>query len=579
MLDYKDVSFSFSDRRRRQRRRYLLWLLLLALAGSVFFGFHCLQARSAVSAIEDLLLAGQLDEAGRRLRHPPSPLLQRGNFRELQALNDLCRGRLPEAAARFAGLRWDGVSTSLRSGRFLTLFFSRGEYGKLDAYAGYLLPRGGDEPRWFHALCRAAFLDAEGAEKAVSGLSAQFRGANAKALELLARFNLSLREGRVLYVFDRNDAPLAYYDLKLRSSRPLVPGIDFSPFDAQFKKGARRFSLTLDAGLQVAIDRLFQGLFGTLVLLELPENAIVAAYSKPRAGKPADAAFSQAYEPGSIVKLVSLLAYLRCDADPPVRNDRDVGTRRAPPAVGAGRGGLFPLQCPGHLAVGGTIIYELQKHGTVRDHSQALARSCNVAFALMGREVGHDALADLLKRFFFKGPDLADQFLSFATGKFDVQAGNELQLARLASGLGGVTMTTLHAAVLASAFAQNGQHFPPYLIDDAKNILNLGFYRHASAPRRLLADDLNFLNVRKAMAAVVEDEKGTGARLRGLAPRLAIKTGTAGNPVGGLDAVLVGFLPVDDPRYAFAFRLEGAGRSDVQGAAFLRRLIQVLYPQ
>ncbi len=579
MLDYKDVSFSFNDRRRRQRRRRLLWLLLLALTGAAFFGFHCLKAGAAVSAIEDMLLAGRLDEAGPRLQHPPSPLWQRGNFRELQALNELCRGRLPEAAARFEQLRRDGVPTSLRSGRFLALFFGRGEYEKLDLYAGYLLPRGGDEARWFHALCRAAFLDPEGAERAVAGLSAPYRAAHAKALELLSRFNRSLRAGRVDYLFDRNDASLAYYDLKRRSSRALVPGFDVAPFDAQFRKGARRFRLTLDAGLQRSIDRLFQGLFGTLVLLELPENAIIAAYSKPRAGNPADAAFRQAYEPGSIVKLVSLLAYLRCDAGPPVRSDRDVGTRRAPPAVGAGRGGIFPLECPGHLAVGGRIIYELEKHGTVRDHSQALARSCNVAFALMGRTVGFDALADLLKRFFFNGPALGDQFLSFATGRFDGKAGDEQQLAHLASGLGGVTMTTVHAAVLAAAFAQNGQHFPPYLIDDTKNILNLGFYQHLSEPRRLLSDDLNFLNVRKAMAAVVEEEKGTGARLRGLVPRLAIKTGTAGNPAGGLDAVIVGFLPFENPRYAFAFRLEGAGRSDVHGAAFLRRLLQVLYPE
>jgi len=43
VLDYKDVSFSFNDRRRRRRRRRLLLLLLLALAGSAFFGFHCLR--------------------------------------------------------------------------------------------------------------------------------------------------------------------------------------------------------------------------------------------------------------------------------------------------------------------------------------------------------------------------------------------------------------------------------------------------------------------------------------------------------------------------------------------------------
>lgn len=563
VLDYKDVSFSFSDRRRQQRRRRLFLLLLLALVGALFFAIHCLKAKAAVSAIEDLLLAGQLDEAGQRLLHPPSPLWQRGNFRELQALNDLCRGRLAEAADRFERLRRDDASTSLHSGRFLARFFSRGEYERLDAYAGYLLPRGDDETLWFHALCRAAFLDPQGAENAAAGLSAQYRAANTKALDLLSRFNRSLRAGRVDYIFDRHDAPLAYYDLKRRCSRPLVPGIDFEPFAAQFKKGARRFRLTLDADLQRSIDRLFQGLFGTLVLLELPENAIMAAYSKPREGKPADAAFSQAYEPGSIVKLVALLAYLRRDAGP----------------VSAGRGGLFPLECPGHLAVGGKIIYELQKHGTVQNPSQALARSCNVAFALMGRAVGLDALKDLLRHFFFNGPALGDQFLSFATGGFDVQDGDELQLAHLASGLGGVTMTTMHAAVLAAAFAQNGQHFPPFLIDDTKNILNLGFYQHDSLPRRLLADDLNFLNVRKAMVAVVEDEKGTGSRLRGLAPRPAIKTGTAGNPAGGLDAILVGFLPCDNPRYAFAFRLEGAGRSDVHGTDFLRRLIQILYPQ
>ncbi len=86
-----------------------------------------------------------------------------------------------------------------------------------------------------------------------------YREANGKALELLSRFNRSLRAGRVDYVFDRNDVPLAYYDLKRRASRALVPGIDFSAFEAQFKKGARRFRLTLDSGLQRKIDRLFQG--------------------------------------------------------------------------------------------------------------------------------------------------------------------------------------------------------------------------------------------------------------------------------------------------------------------------------
>jgi peptidoglycan glycosyltransferase len=139
-------------------------------------------------------------------------------------------------------------------------------------------------------------------------------------------------------------------------------------------------------------------------------------------------------------------------------------------------------------------------------------------------------------------------------------------------------LTTLHAGVLAAIFSQSGQFFPPYLIDDAKSILGLGFYRHAARPQQLLADDLNFLRVRKAMAAVVEDEEGTGRRAFNETIRLAIKTGTASNPAGGLDAIIAGFFPGEKPRYAFAFRLEGGGRADVNGAYFLRDLVRILYP-
>jgi hypothetical protein len=555
VLDYKDVSFSFQDRKRRRRRRLLSLLLLALLLLAAWLGLRCLQARSAVARIEDLLLAGRRDQAEALLQEAASPLFQRGNFRELHALSELFRGRLPEASARFAELRRRGFSTTLRSGRLLAHFFDRGEYDKLDLYSAHLLPGGGDEALWFHALCRAAFLDADAAEKALAGLSAAYRRANGKAVGMLARFCGSLRSGRVDYVFDRNDVPLAYFDLRRRVSRSLLPGMDFAAFAAQFKKGARFFHLTLDGGLQRRIDRLFQGHFGTLVLLDLPGSAIAAAYSKPGTAAAADAAFSERFEPGSIVKLLSLLAFLR-----------------------SGRDGIFPMECPGLLAVDGGIVYDLERHGPLRDVSQALARSCNVSFARMGLAVGRSGLEELLRRFFFNAPAFSDRFLSFQTGRF-ASGGGAAALARLAAGLDGATLTTVHGAVLAAAFAQNGQHFPPYLIDNAKNLLGLGLYRHDTKPLRLLSADPHFLRLKKAMAAVVEDEKGTGRRLAGSVPRLAIKTGTAPGKAGKLDAILVGFLPYDDPRFAFAFRLEGAGRAELQGALFLRELLKLLYPR
>ncbi len=59
---------------------------------------------------------------------------------------------------------------------------------ELKVYTDYLLPRGGDDARWFYALGQAALLNRAAAEKALAGLSPAFQKANGKALEVLARF-------------------------------------------------------------------------------------------------------------------------------------------------------------------------------------------------------------------------------------------------------------------------------------------------------------------------------------------------------------------------------------------------------
>ncbi len=554
MLDYKDVSFSFRDRKVRRRRRQLRLLLLALLIAAGFLGFRYWQDRTAVAEIQELLLAGHLVEAESRLQNEPPMFFRRGSFRELRALNELFHGRRDAAAVQFDELRRDRVSTSLPSGQLQKYFFDRGEYRKLKLYTDYLLPRGDDETRWFHALCQAAFLDLDGSEKAVSGISASYREANGKALELLHRFNLSLRSGRVDYVFDRNDIPVGYFDLRHRITRSLIPGMQLNDFETQFKDGARYFRLTLDSELQKKVDLLFRDYSGTLVLLDLPENSIAVAYSKSRLSRSANAAFTEQFEPGSVIKVITLLAYLR-----------------------SAKTEIFPMDCPGSLTLGGRMISDLAEHGRVRDSSQALAMSCNVAFACMGQAIGSSPLSDLLQRFFFNATAFADPFCRFATGGFSLDGSDKLQLIDLALGLKKITLTTIHAAVLAAVFSQAGQFFPPYLVDDAKNILGLGFYRHPARPQKLLADDLNFLRVKKAMAAVVEDENGTGRRARSQTIRLAIKTGTTGSSASGLDSVIIGFFPYEKPRYAFAFRLEGAGRADVNGVFFLQRLLQVIY--
>ena len=66
-------------------------------------------------------------------------------------------------------------------------------------------------------------------------------------------------------------------------------------------------------------------------------------------------------------------------------------------------------------------------------------------------------------------------------------------------------------------------------------------------------------------------------RMAAAAVNLAIKTGTTGDRNQGLDALVIGFFPSEKPRYAFAFRLEGAGKAEIKGAFFLRDLLKILY--
>ena len=60
---------------------------------------------------------------------------------------------------------------------------------------------------------------------------------------------------------------------------------------------------------------------------------------------------------------------------------------------------------------------------------------------------------------------------------------------------------------------------------------------------------------------------------------LAVKTGSSTDGRGGFDALVIGFFPAEKPRYAFAFRLEGAGRAELNGMLFLRDLVAILPPE
>jgi cell division protein FtsI/penicillin-binding protein 2 len=111
-----------------------------------------------------------------------------------------------------------------------------------------------------------------------------------------------------------------------------------------------------------------------------------------------------------------------------------------------------------------------------------------------------------------------------------------------------------------------------------KNVQRIPFYNHQPSLLKLFPkNNLEFLKVKQAMRQVVEDPAGTGRRARVDFVKTAIKTGTAGSSKEGLDSIIFGFFPFDNPRFAFAFRLKNAGRAEYRGALFFKQFLKAFY--
>ncbi|HYU24402.1 MAG TPA: penicillin-binding transpeptidase domain-containing protein [Thermoanaerobaculia bacterium] len=70
----------------------------------------------------------------------------------------------------------------------------------------------------------------------------------------------------------------------------------------------------------------------------------------------------------------------------------------------------------------------------------------------------------------------------------------------------------------------------------------------------------------RAMQAVTTAPRGTGRRAPIPGIPMAMKTGTAGERKSGLEALIVAFAPVEQPRIAFGVIAEDAGPAEIAGA-------------
>jgi hypothetical protein len=563
VIDYKGISFSFEKIKRKKRLKRLRLIVIVVVIILLFILVTNELDSGKIKAIQILLLENKIDDASARLKNIGSTLFHKKTKKELKALLYLFSNEITKARLILGKL--GAKSTIIDHWKFINHFSDGAEYHKLDIYTDYLIKKkerikNGEGLLFYKLMSKTGLLTPRKSSQVIDQLSPGVKKENKKALALISKINHQLENGKINYIFDNNGIPLAYYDMEKKKTISLVPGISFDAFTNEIQTSLKFFRLTLDRRFQEKIHRLFHYFNGSFLLMNVSNSSIAAAYSKPvdRGQTNTNTVFSETYEPGSIIKLLTLFAYLQSP-------NRD----------------LFPFRCKGLCRINGKTFYDWIVHHQVENSQEALVVSCNIAFAKMGISVGYRALSKIFNRFYFNrdSKGFEDLFLTFNTGtyKTDISPSAHYRIAHLSEGLNEISITTFHSALISAVISQNGSIYSPYLIKNKNNLLNMAFYNHTGQLMEVLKAGTIFFKLRNAMELVVEAPNGTGKRARVDFVKVALKTGTAGNKKLGLDAILTGFFPADKPQYAFAFRLERAGKAEWRGALFLKDFLTAFY--
>jgi len=341
---------------------------------------------------------------------------------------------------------------------------------------------------------------------------------------------------------------------------------------AQPKGGSVK--LTLDAQAQRAAYRGLQrtGGKGSVVAIDPTTGAILALVSSPsydpsllashstgevtrnyeqlssdRSRPMLNRALRQTYPPGSTFKIVTAAAALESGTfspDSEVRNDPELDL----PLTDTTLPNFDNAPCSSSGAA------------TLTD---ALKRSCNVAFGQIGLDLGADALREQAEKFGFN--EAFEVPMRSVASRFPENP-DEPQTAQSAIGQFDVRATPLQMAMVAAAVANRGVLMEPYLVQEliAPDLSVLDSTR----PRELgtAVSPQTAASLAQMLTAVVEDGTGTNAAIDGV--RVAGKTGTAQQGGGRPPhAWFVSFAPSDtDSQVAVAVVIEdGGGQPEVSG--------------
>jgi cell division protein FtsI/penicillin-binding protein 2 len=231
---------------------------------------------------------------------------------------------------------------------------------------------------------------------------------------------------------------------------------------------------------------------------------------------------SSVYEPGSVMKVVTLSGAINAGAITPdmVIND------------------------PGFLYVGGYRIsdWDHRNHGNIT-YTYVLEHSLNVGAMKAMQAEGHGSFYNYLQAFGLTRPSGIDVAAEDTVAPPSATQMADSQFATTAFGQGiDVNMVQMLSAI--NVVANGGRYAPPNVVERIGNTLN----PLLMAPQRQVISPATAAQMTAMMEQVVQNGSGWSSRVRGFEKDQAGKTGTSQIPINGKYTLLAGLVCAADAR-------------------------------
>ena len=333
--------------------------------------------------------------------------------------------------------------------------------------------------------------------------------------------------------------------------------INISPLEEQQTVIAREgvdLVLTIDRSVQYVVEqqlaqtvREYGARSGSIIVMDPKTGAILAmanypcydpyAYYEADTGLLTNPGVTQLYEPGSVMKLITMAAALDSGTVSPQSTYYDAG--------------IYEL--------GGAKIYNSDKSGPgVTDMKTLIARSLNVGATYLAVETGTDSFYSYMERFGF-GRRTGIDLLSEASGQMFLPGSEywtESSLATNSFGQG-MSVTPLQMISSISALANDGYLMQPYLVQE----IHVGDEVFTHDPK-VLSRPIAPETAQQVTAMAVHAINTHIWRAQVAGYTVAGKTGTAQIPENGIYhptdtiASFVGWLPADAPEIAVLVKID-----------------------